>query len=161
MDILHVQRRIDRAALARFMRFGWIPGSDSIFQGIHRLEPVHYLVIQGARIRKQGYWAPDLTPLRANRAELCEMLDAELDCTIANKLIADVPLERFSPAASTRARSLQRPARHSSSRRRRFRLASVRRSTSCHLVRQVVSAIINNTGADRRREHCGDAREGC
>ena len=116
----HVQRRIDRAALARFMRYGWIPGSESIFQGIHRLEPAHYLVIEGGAIRKQGYWAPDLTPLKASRAELCEMLDAELDRTMANKLIADVPLGVFLSGGLDSSTIVAKAAGHSSSRLKTF-----------------------------------------
>ena len=116
----HVQRRIDRAALARYMRFGWIPGSQSIFQGIQRLEPAHYLVIEGGAIRKQGYWTPDLTPLRASRAELCEMLNAQLDRTIANKLIADVPLGVFLSGGLDSSTIVAKAARHSSSRLKTF-----------------------------------------
>jgi asparagine synthase (glutamine-hydrolysing) len=107
-----VQCVINRAALARFLRFGWIPGSESIFQGIHRLEPAHYLAIENCVVHKHRYWHPDLTPLKADRTEMCEMLVAELDRTIKNKLIADVPLGAFLSGGLDSSTIVAMAARH-------------------------------------------------
>lgn len=106
---------IDRSALARYLRFGWIPGSDSIIEGIGRLEPAHYLVLEAGKLRKQRYWQPDLTPLAGvSRAELCEMIRGELARTIENKLIADVPLGVFLSGGLDSSTVVALAAQHSS-----------------------------------------------
>lgn len=110
-----IEWRIDRGALARYLRFGWIPGSNAIIEGVGRLEPAHYLVLEAGTLRKQHYWQPDLTPLTGvSRAAWCEMIRSELARTIENKLIADVPLGVFLSGGLDSSTVVALAAQHSS-----------------------------------------------
>lgn len=111
-----LQAQVDRRALASYLQFGWIAGNQSILAGVRRLEPAHYLVLEGGSVRKECYWHPDLTPLHASREELCEMLRQELDRSIANKLIADVPLGVFLSGGLDSSTVVAMAARHCSGR---------------------------------------------
>lgn len=108
----HIEQRLDRDALASYLRFGWIPGDRSILRGAKRLPPAHYLVLERGLVRQKQYWHADLTPLRASRLELCEMLRAELDRTIVNKLISDVPLGVFLSGGLDSSTVVAMAARH-------------------------------------------------
>lgn len=115
-----VRRRIDAQALESYFRFGWVAGNRSILEGIKRLEPAHYLQIEGASCKKVRYWSPDLSPLKVGRAELCDRVVAELDRTMANKLISDVPLGVFLSGGLDSSAVVAIASRHSSTRLKTF-----------------------------------------
>lgn len=116
-----VEQRIDRGALASYLRFGWIAGTSSIIENIRRLEPAHYLVVDAKAVRKHCYWRPELAILKdVSRAEICEMLRTELHRTIQNKLIADVPLGVFLSGGLDSSTVVAMAAQHSRSRLKTF-----------------------------------------
>jgi len=53
-----LQRRggINSAAIMQYLIFSVVTAPLSIYQGIERLQPGHYLVYQGGRIHQQQYW---------------------------------------------------------------------------------------------------------
>lgn len=79
-----------------YMSFGYIPGEDTLFQGIKRLMPAHYIVFDGERFDMSRYWeiAYQHQPDRGfdfyvNRAQ--ELLEN----AIKLRLRSDVPLGIF------------------------------------------------------------------
>jgi asparagine synthase (glutamine-hydrolysing) len=95
--------RIDRNAVAAFMRYNYIPAPHTIYEGVHKLEPGTILTLpwQGEP-RISRYWdaravARDamLRPLEGSDAELTEQLEALLQDAVGRRMIADVPLGAF------------------------------------------------------------------
>lgn len=96
---------ISRDALAMYMRFGYVPGSSSIYDGISKLLPGHYLTVQnnGEVCRLHQYWSPESKETDALRRELLSCSDEDLisrvDRTlresIGEQTVADVPLGAF------------------------------------------------------------------
>jgi asparagine synthase (glutamine-hydrolysing) len=95
---------IDRNALALYMRHNYVPAPWSIYQGISKLPPAHFVVIRDngrhlgepmcywdlAEVAEQGIAAP------AGSAEaLTEKLDELLRDAIGRRMVADVPLGAF------------------------------------------------------------------
>lgn len=97
---------LDRAALAEFLRFGYVPSPGSIYQGVFKLPPATSLVVAvdevSARPTPEPYWSLlDVAvsgvsePLALSAPEAVEHLDALLRETVASRMIADVPLGAF------------------------------------------------------------------
>lgn len=97
---------VDRNALAEYMRFGYVPGPSTIFQGLHKLQPGH-VVTHAARgghtTRPEAFWAlshPASLALetqyaRADDKTLLDAVDNGLRTAVAGQMIADVPLGAF------------------------------------------------------------------
>ena len=90
-------RRIDPAAVEDFFAFGYVPEPGSIFQGIRRLPPGHFLLWErGAPMPEpRRYWD---VPLHAEpldeAAAMRRLLDHLVEATAA-RMVADVPLGAF------------------------------------------------------------------
>jgi asparagine synthase (glutamine-hydrolysing) len=96
--------RLDRDALASFMRFNVVPAPRSIFQGICKLPPGTYLTLKaGSReARPVAYWSARVaaesglrSPFVGSDAEAVTALGAVLHQAVAGQMMADVPLGAF------------------------------------------------------------------
>ena len=95
---------VDRDALSLYLRHNYVPAPWSIYKGIRKLPPAHYLVVRrkGAEISdplcywdlrqvaERGVRAPKEAP-----AELMDQLDALLRDAVKRRMMADVPLGAF------------------------------------------------------------------
>jgi asparagine synthase (glutamine-hydrolysing) len=95
--------RIDRNAVAAFMRHNYIPAPHTIYEGVHKLEPGTMLTLpwqgepQITRFWDARTVARDgsLHPIEGSDAELIEQLEALLQDAVGRRMIADVPLGAF------------------------------------------------------------------
>lgn len=94
---------VDRQTVSHFLEMLWVPASECIFKGIHKLRP-GYLVRIGAdgRARETRYW--DLAqvigdgitaPVTRDAAEADEMLNEALISAVDRQMVSDVPLGAF------------------------------------------------------------------
>ena len=99
------QGRIDRDALALFLRHNYVPGPHSIYDGILKLPPAHYLEV-GPGDRSLGepaaYWdiaekarAGRSNPFADSAEASVDALDALLRDAVKIRMAADVPLGAF------------------------------------------------------------------
>ncbi|GAB2958203.1 asparagine synthase (glutamine-hydrolyzing) [Hymenobacter coalescens] len=98
---LGVPRKLDYAALSHYLQLNYIPGPATIFKGVRKLLPGHYLFIKadGKVVGKRWYKIPyDAKKTAKNKlsyeqqqAKLVELMDA----AVARRLVADVPLGAF------------------------------------------------------------------
>ena len=97
------QGEIDRAALAAFLRYGYVPTPLSIYEGIHKLAPGTLLECGENRETKQAaYWSlsevaerGQASPLDLPDAAAAEMLQSLLGDSVRRRMVADVPLGMF------------------------------------------------------------------
>jgi asparagine synthase (glutamine-hydrolysing) len=92
--------RLDRNALAAFMRHNYIPAPHSIYAGISKLDPGRVLTYRmGSQPIIKSYW--DFTEIvksclsqreKISDAEATEQLDTLLRDAVRRRMIADVPL---------------------------------------------------------------------
>lgn len=95
--------RIDRGAVAAYMRHNYIPAPRTIYEGVVKLEPGCILTLpwQGEP-RIERFWdartvARDglANPLRVSDAELIDQLETLLKDAVRRRMVADVPVGAF------------------------------------------------------------------
>jgi asparagine synthase (glutamine-hydrolysing) len=94
------QGRIDRGALTLYFRFNYVPAPFSIYEGIHKLLPGHIATVRAGREPDvTPYWSLDEVardglahPLEGSDEELVALVEDRLRRTIAEEMVADVPL---------------------------------------------------------------------
>src|SRR5205809_132788 len=94
-----VGREPDWAALAAYLRTGYVPNPASAFAAIQKLPPGGRLVLEGESARADRYWevAPFLAapPLPLGLDEAAAELRAHLVRAVRAQLVSDVPLGVF------------------------------------------------------------------
>jgi asparagine synthase (glutamine-hydrolysing) len=91
-------RRLDPGAIEEFFAYGYIPDPRSIYVGVRKLAPAHYLLLRrGEPVSEpRSYWdvyfADGVSP---NQEEVEEELIARLRESVRMRMIADVPLGAF------------------------------------------------------------------
>jgi asparagine synthase (glutamine-hydrolysing) len=98
-----VPRELDYEALYLYLTFNYVPAPYTIFKGIKKLEPGHYLVLENGNLRIEKYWDIPLTTgtyessLSFSQQE--EIYKKRLyECisdAVRERMIADVPLGAF------------------------------------------------------------------
>ena len=90
-----VRRAVDPVGLREYLGYRYVPGPRTMFEGIYKLQPGHFLRVRNGALTVHQYWdlpldGETLAPERAER-ELRERLH---DC-VRSHLISDVPLGVF------------------------------------------------------------------
>jgi len=95
-------RTIDRAALADYLAYGFVPGPRTMFEHIHKLPPGTILSVRAGEedTRPAAYWSVAEVAQRGERFtgsfdEALERLDALVSSSVRLRMIADVPLGVF------------------------------------------------------------------
>ena len=101
----HWQPKLNRDALCLYMRHAYIPSPYSIYQGIYKLPPAHWLEIDAESLRIDEpacYWnfigqVELATHQRLSQptSELIDELDERLRAAIVTRMASDVPLGAF------------------------------------------------------------------
>ncbi|MFC4819723.1 asparagine synthase (glutamine-hydrolyzing) [Dokdonella ginsengisoli] len=111
------RREIDADAVQSYLCFGYVPAPASIFAGVRKLPPAHYLRYAGGRCSLHRYWTLEF----GQRAGLSEAdaeneLESLLEQAVSSRLVADVPFGAFlsggldsSVVVALMARQMNRP----------------------------------------------------
>lgn len=98
------QGEIDRQSLALLMRHNYIPAPYSIFRGIAKLMPGHFLVLDGATVepRVECYWnageaarSGAAAPFEGSASDAVDALEGLIRQSLEGQMMADVPLGAF------------------------------------------------------------------
>ncbi|HEV2098779.1 MAG TPA: asparagine synthase (glutamine-hydrolyzing), partial [Stellaceae bacterium] len=93
-----VERRLDPQAIEEFFAFGYIPDPRSIYLGVNKLTPAHYLLLRRGEAPSdpRAYWDVRFVDGNEIRSEdAAEELIARLRRSVRMRMIADVPLGAF------------------------------------------------------------------
>ena len=87
---------VDPAAIALYLRLGYVPAPLDAFTGVHKLPPAHVLVWRDGRTAVRRYWAPPETgTLKIGEEEAILEVRRLLDRAVSRRLVADVPVGAF------------------------------------------------------------------
>ncbi|MGH8064867.1 MAG: asparagine synthase (glutamine-hydrolyzing) [Candidatus Entotheonellia bacterium] len=92
----HVPRRIEPQALHEYLALGYVPAPLSIFEGIEKVLPGHYLMVEQGRIEDRQYWDVRFDQVETGSEEewVQRVRDKLLEC-VRTRLVSDVPLGAF------------------------------------------------------------------
>jgi asparagine synthase (glutamine-hydrolysing) len=100
MMALGVPRKLDYVALSQYLQLNYIPGPASIFKGVKKLLPGHYLYIKDGKVVGKAWYkipydakkvAKNKTSYEQQQKKLVELMDG----AVQRRLVADVPLGCF------------------------------------------------------------------
>lgn len=92
----NIERKINFQALDHYFSLGYIPAPHTIFQGIKKLFPGHWMICNSDGIHLQRYWNVNFEKRGGQREEdLYEEFIELLKRSIKLQLISDVPLGVF------------------------------------------------------------------
>lgn len=89
-----VSRSINPRAIDRFFTYGYLPGNETLLEGVYKLDPGHYLTVHDGQINVRQYWdlhfeaSPRLRDFGEAVKELRELLRRTIKC----HMISDVPV---------------------------------------------------------------------
>ena len=95
---------VDRAALALYLRFAYVPTPHSIHEDVRKLPPGHLLTyrLDDGEARLERYWSAKEAaergarePFRGDDEDAIEAVDAAIQDSVRLRLVADVPLGAF------------------------------------------------------------------
>lgn len=89
-----VVRTINLRGIDRFLTYYYMPGNETLFEGIYKLDPGHLLTVSNGQVIKRQYW--DLHFENSTRwsrfDEAVEALQELLPRTVKDHMISDVPV---------------------------------------------------------------------
>ena len=86
-------REIDRAALDEYLTFLFVPSPRTMFKGVQKLRPGHYVTVENGRV-SDGSFAPRTPSVRDMRRQpvrIAELQD-HLTAAVKRQMISDVPV---------------------------------------------------------------------
>jgi asparagine synthase (glutamine-hydrolysing) len=91
-----VDKRLDPMALYSYFTSGYVMGPRSIFRGVRRLQPGHWLKAAGTKLVEHRYWAPPApSEQRADESAIVRELSDILLDSVRLRLVSDVPVGFF------------------------------------------------------------------
>ncbi len=89
-------KQLDHGAIDAYLTYQYIPHPQTIYQGVHKLEPGHILIYEQGQSRTEPFWNIDWsTESPVSETEASAQLRTLLDDAIGLRLRSDVPLGAF------------------------------------------------------------------
>lgn len=89
----NMSREVNLTALDAFLAMGFVTSPHTIFKGINKLPPAHYLLVKQGRVSIQRYWALNYEPGPPRpEAEVVAEFGELLRETVEMQLMSEVPL---------------------------------------------------------------------
>jgi len=99
LQVPGVERRVNINALHHYLTYQYVPSPETIFEGIKKLPPAHYLLYDRAgNLKIERYWKLNFNSSHQTHTDLQELEDrirAELEESVKLRMISDVPLGAF------------------------------------------------------------------
>jgi asparagine synthase (glutamine-hydrolysing) len=90
-----VPRELSLEALHHYLTYQYVPHPVTMFSGIAKLPPGHYLTWKDGRAEVREYWRPTCRPEPLKEAECVARVRELLTESVRLRLISDVPLGAF------------------------------------------------------------------
>ena len=106
-------REIDLSALDAFLSVEYIAGSQTIYSGIRKLQPGHYLKLHDGQVDIVRYWNIRKSETPQDEAACIEHLTELIDDAVRMRMVSDVPLGAFLSGGIDSSTVLAFMSRHS------------------------------------------------
>ena len=98
LQVPEIERKVNATAIHHYLTYQYVPSPDTIFEGIKKLPPAHYLLYDHeGNIRIERYWKLHYNSShhRVDLQELRDQIRMKLEESVKLRLISDVPLGAF------------------------------------------------------------------
>jgi asparagine synthase (glutamine-hydrolysing) len=96
LAIPNFKREVDLQSLDQFLSFLWTPDPDTLFCGVKKLPPAHFLVYQNGVAEVRQYWDLEFNEDESlSESEWVEKVREQVERSVRAQMIADVPLGAF------------------------------------------------------------------
>jgi asparagine synthase (glutamine-hydrolysing) len=99
LQIPGVERKVNDKALHDYLTYQYVPSPHTIFEGIYKLPPAHYLIMDSrGNVKIERYWKLRFSAVGGKKPDINETSDAireKLEESVRLRLISDVPLGAF------------------------------------------------------------------
>lgn len=83
-------------SIARFLYWGYLPGRDTIYEGIYQVLPARILTITSTGVQQQRYWRLSFaSKIGSSPASALDEAESLLTAAVRRRLRSDVPLGAF------------------------------------------------------------------
>ncbi len=89
------RREMNPVALRKYLALEYVPAPETIFQGIHKLKPAHFMLVSDGQVTIKNYWRPQIAPQVISEDEAQERFMKLLDRSVKLQMISEVPLGVF------------------------------------------------------------------
>jgi asparagine synthase (glutamine-hydrolysing) len=87
---------MDAAAMNHVISLRYLPGTQTLFKGIHKLPAAHWMTVENGQVKTQRYWQLDYTnKLAGSEEEVVAELKQVIQDSVKSHLISDVPVGAF------------------------------------------------------------------
>jgi asparagine synthase (glutamine-hydrolysing) len=90
-----IERRVDPRALHAYLALGYVPSAYAIIEGVRKLAPGTFAVVEDGQLREERYWRLRFQPRARPEGEMIEELRHHLEESVSLRLVSDVPLGAF------------------------------------------------------------------
>jgi asparagine synthase (glutamine-hydrolysing) len=89
-----VVRKISTNGIDRFLTYYYLPGNETLFENIYKLDPGHYLTVENGRVLVKQYWDLHFEEHRSPQTleASVEILKELLHTAVKDYMISDVPV---------------------------------------------------------------------
>lgn len=92
----NLHREMEPEALSYYLTYQYVPPPLTMFKGIYKLPPAHYMVVRGNERQINRYWDLDYLPKQAvTEEEAVEQARSLIEEAVRLRMISDVPLGAF------------------------------------------------------------------
>lgn len=96
LEVSKIPRKLNTRALREYLALGYVPAPWTLLDGIEKLLPGHYMVVEKGRVRDEEYWdVPSGPPDRCSEEEWVERTREKLVESVRIRMVSDVPLGAF------------------------------------------------------------------
>jgi asparagine synthase (glutamine-hydrolysing) len=99
LQLPNIERKVNDIAIHHYLTYQYVPSPDTIFEGIKKLPPAHYLLYdRDGSLKIERYWKLNFDENLRTESDIKELEDrirTELEESVKIRLISDVPLGAF------------------------------------------------------------------
>jgi asparagine synthase (glutamine-hydrolysing) len=114
-----IDRTLDLTALADYFSQLCVPSPKSIYSGVRKVRPAHYIIVTEAGLEEKEYWDLSLAGIeQQTEEEWCRQIRSSLSDAVKGRLISEVPLGSFlsggidsSAVVATMSRLMEQPVK--------------------------------------------------
>lgn len=89
-------KKINKKALAWYMRLTYLPQSESMIEGVRKLKPGHFISIKNSKVNITSYWKLDTPQKFKGDYDTAKSTTVNLlEKSVERRMVADVPLGSF------------------------------------------------------------------